>query len=445
MSDKMDSIGMPRWLRVVLVAGVVILLAGSAAFAYRWYSRPTALTIAVGSSDGEAARIISAIAGRLVSMKAPVRLSVVDTSSALEAANAFSSGKVDLAVVRGDVGDLSQAQAVIVVAHAVALLIAPPGSSTTEVTDLKRSVVGVIGGETNQKIVQVLTDEYDLGRAGVTFKDIAPPDARRALESRQVRAMLVVVPLAEKYLSLVRGLFNQNAKTAPVLIPIESAGAIAEKERAYESFDVPKGTLRGSPPVPSDDLTTLRVSFYVVARKKLDNDLVADLTQALMNARRDLLGELPILAQVTAPDTDADAYLPVHPGAAAYYNSTQQSFLDKWGNAIFLTPMILGGLVSVLAAAWKFVRAGGPPTKEAALDTLYALGRRIRTTEKESELCDIEREIDRVLQSQRIRAMSGDENALDVTTLNVAAHRLENLIHDRRAILAAQQSGKVSA
>jgi hypothetical protein len=41
--------------------------------------------------------------------------------------------------------------------------------------------------------------------------------------------------------------------------------------------------------------------------------------------------------------------------------------------------------------------------------------------------------------------MSGDENALDVTTLNVAAHRLENLIHDRRAILAAQQSGKATA
>jgi NMT1-like family len=95
---------------------------------------------------------------------------------------------------------------------------------------------------------------------------------------------------------------------------------------------VPKGTLRGSPPVPSDDLTTLRVSFYLVAKKKLDNDLVTDLTQALMNARRDLLGELPILAQVTAPDTDPDAYLPVHPGAAAYYNGTQQSFLDKWGN-----------------------------------------------------------------------------------------------------------------
>jgi hypothetical protein len=331
---------------------------------------------------------------------------------------------------------------VIVVAHAVALLIGPPGSSMTDITDLKRSVVGVIGGETNRKIVRVLTDEYDLTRASVTFKDLALSDARRALESKQVRAVLIVVPLAEKYLSPLRGLFTWNLKGAPVLVPIESAGAIAEKERAFESFDVPKGTLRGSPPVPSDDLTTLRVSFYLVAKKKLDNDLISDLTQALMNARRDLLGELPILAQVTAPDTDPDAYLPVHPGAAAYYNGTQQSFLDKWGNAIFLTPMILGGLASVLAAAWKFLRAAEPRNGEQALDSLYALGRRIRTTEAEADLSEIEREIDRVLQAQRVKATAGDENALDVTTLNVAAHRLQSLIHDRRTLLAMQPGGK---
>jgi hypothetical protein len=76
------------------------------------------------------------------------------TSSALEAANAFTSGKTDLAVVRGDVGYLSQAEAVILVAHAVALLVASPGSSMTDITDLKHSVVGVIGGDTNRKIVR---------------------------------------------------------------------------------------------------------------------------------------------------------------------------------------------------------------------------------------------------------------------------------------------------
>jgi TRAP-type uncharacterized transport system substrate-binding protein len=441
----MASTAMPRWLRIVLVAGVVIMAIGAGLFAYRWYSRPTTLTIAVGSLDGEAPKLVSALASRLAAANAPVRLKLVETASALEAADLFSSNKTDLAVVRGDVGDLAQAQAIVILAHAVVLLVAPPGSSIADIADLKRASVGVVGGEINRKVVDVLTQEYDLGRANVTFRDLAPAETRRALDAREVRAILLVVPLAEKYLTLLRGLFPQNPKTAPVLIPIEAAGAIAEKQRAYESFNIPKGTLRGSPPVPGDDITTLRVSFYIVARKKLDNDLAGDLTEALMKARRDLLGELPMLGQMTAASTDSDAYISAHPGAAAFYNGTQQSFLDKWGNAIFLAPMILGGLVSLLAAGWKFLRVGEPRNGEDGLDSLYALGGRIRSTQAEAELSDIEREIDKVLQAQRARSAAGDENALDVTTLNVAAHRLQSLIHDRRIQIAAQPGGKSQA
>jgi len=427
---------------MVVVSGAVVLVSGAALLSYRWYTRPTTLTIAVGSLDGEAGRIVSAIVSRFAATNAPVRLKIMETSSATAAANAFSSGKADLAVVRGDVGDLSQAQAVAIVARAVALLIAPPGSAVTELRELKRTNVGVVAGETNRKLTSVLTEEYDLGRLGVKFRDLALPEVRQALDSKEVRAILVVVPLTEKYLALVRGLFQQTAKTGPVLIPIDSAGAIAEKERAYESFDVPKGTLRGSPPLPSEDLTTLKVSYYLVAKKKLDAEMITGLTQSLMNARRDLLGEMPILAQVAAPDTDPDAYLPVHPGAAAFYNGTQQTFLDKWGNAIFLAPMIFGGLVSVAAAAWKFLRAADLGNGEKALDALYAVGHRIRSTETETDLSEIEREIDNVLQNQRAKAKSGGENALDVTALNVAAHRLQSLIHDRRVLLAAQPGGK---
>ena len=78
-------------------------------------------------------------------------------------------------------------------------------------------------------------------------------------------------------------------------------------------------------------------------------------------------------------------------------------------------------------------------------DLSGALGRRIRITEAEAELSDIEREIDKVLQAQRAKAAAGEENALDVTTLNVAAHRLQTLIHDRRILLAARTGGKVEA
>jgi len=430
----MMSMKLPLWLRATLVVGVIILAAGVGLFAYRYYTRPVTLTLAVGSIDGEAAKAMSAIASRLVTTNAPVRLNVIDSGTALEAANAFSAGKVDLAVVRGDVGDLSQARAVIVVTYAVVLIIAPPGSSIDSMDKLKGHTVGVVGGAANSKVVDVLTKEYDLVRAKVVFKDIAPADARQAIQSKSVSALLVAMPLSEKYLSLVRGIFQMGPKMVPVLIPIESAGAIAETERAYESFDIPKGTLRGSPPVPDDDVTTLRAKFYLVANKKLSTDLITSFTQTILSVRRDLVGEQPIFAQITAPSTDQDAYLPLHPGAAAVYNGTQQSFMDEYGNWIYITPMVLGGAATVLAAAWKFLGIGSSKS-EGPLDSLYALARRIRKADSEAELSDIEEEIDNILRAERAKSTGGDENAVDAVTLNVAAHRLESLIHDRRALL----------
>jgi hypothetical protein len=64
------------------------------------------------------------------------------------------------------------------------------------------------------------------------------------------------------------------------------------------------------------------------------------------------------------------------------------------------------------------------------------LARRIRKAETQTQLVAIEEEIDDILKRQRVKATDGDENAVDATTLNVAAHRLEGLIQERRGILA---------
>jgi hypothetical protein len=285
-------------------------------------------------------------------------------------------------------------------------------------------------------LVAALTGEYNLD-AKTSFKDITLADAGKAFKNKELGALLVTIPLTEKYLALFRTIAWPNPKAAPVLVPIESAGAIAQSRRAYESFDMPKGTLRGAPPVPADDLTTLRVAYYLVAQKKLDSDLVTSLTQSFMNARRDLLSEFPLLAQIAPASTDSDAFIPAHPGAAAFYNGTQQSFLDRYGNAIFLAPMILGALASIAAAAWKFLGLG-TEKKEGVLDSLYALARRIRSADDEASLSDIEDQIDTILKAQLAKTAAGDEDAIDVGTLNLAAHRLENLIHYRRVVLVGR-------
>lgn len=55
---------LPRWLRVTLVLGLLILAAGGGLYAYRYYNYPTTLTVAAGSIDGVAPQLMSAIAAR---------------------------------------------------------------------------------------------------------------------------------------------------------------------------------------------------------------------------------------------------------------------------------------------------------------------------------------------------------------------------------------------
>ena len=80
---------LPIWLRIVVVVALVVLAAGASLFAYRWYERPVTLSIAVGSLDGDAPKIVSALASRLAVNNAPVRLKVVETTGPIESAAAF--------------------------------------------------------------------------------------------------------------------------------------------------------------------------------------------------------------------------------------------------------------------------------------------------------------------------------------------------------------------
>jgi TRAP-type uncharacterized transport system substrate-binding protein len=427
---------LPVWVRAVLLVGVICLVAGAGLISYRLSQQPKILTVAVGSLDGEARQSASLIAGQFAAIGSPIRLKIENTGNVLDAAKAFAAGKADLAVVRADVGDLSQARAVAVMAEGVVMIVAPPGSNITSIAKLRDHTVGVVGGEINHHVVEALKKEYDLGHANVTFKDLAPAEVRQAVQTKQVAALILVTPLTDKYISLIKGLFRESATSAPVLIPIDSAGAITDAKGPYESFDIPKGTLRGSPAIPDDDVTTLRVPYMLVANRHLDQQLVGELTKRVMAARRDLAAEQPLIAGIATPTLDADAYIAVHPGAAAFYNGTQLSFMDRWGNAIYLTPMVLGGLASVFAAAWRFLGIRAHGAAQGTLAQLCALRENIRDVADEAALRTVEDEIDAVLRAQLAKPAGDDEGGSETLAVIALAQRLETLIHHRRIELA---------
>ena len=426
---------LPRWLRIVLVLSLGILAGGAGLFAYRYITQPTTLTIATGSLDGDVPRIMSAMAGRMASTNAPVRLKVVEKASASEAAKEFAAGNVDLVIARADLVDLSIARAVLTVTHGVVLIVVPPGSPIEGMDDLKGKMVGVISADTNRQVIAAITKEYALESAKVSFKNLTPPEVPQAFQTKQIQALLVVLPLSEKYIAMLRDIFPRNAKAAMGLVPIESAGAIEEVSPPFKSYELPKGTLRGSPPVPDDDLTTLRVPYFIVANKNLSDETVTALTKAMMEARRDLVGEFPLLAQVMAPSADKDAYVPIHPGAAAFFDGDEKTIFDKYGDQFFYGSMLLGTLMSVLAAVWKFMtRDMGKPDERPSM-RLYALVAKINDVKSETDLAAIEQQVDEILKVELEKCSSGQVDSGEMSAMNMASQRLQYLMAQRRLAL----------
>jgi TRAP transporter TAXI family solute receptor len=420
----------PRWLRIVLVFGLAVLASTAGLLAWRFYNKPTTFSVATGSVDGEALKVVSAIASRLAATNAKVRLKVADTGTAVEAAKAFADGKVDLAVVRADASGLSEARTVVTLTNGVAMILVPANSGIDSIEKLRGKTVGVVAGDVNASLVQALDREYDFTGNKIHFKNLPFTEVADALKAKQVSAILIVLPVTTRYVAMARAFFGTGPKQHPGIIGIDSAGAIAVAAPAYESYDLPKGSLRGSPPVPDDDLTTLRVPVYLVAKKSLGDDQVIALTKSVIDTRRELVSTLPILGQIASPSTDKDAFIPMHSGAATYFNGDEQSFLDEWGNALFYGPWLLGGLVSAILWGWKFAFAKKPGT--GPLRPLEALAPRIRGASTEDELAAIQEEIDAILLARLSRYGENDDDAKDATALSVLAQRLEQLIQRRK-------------
>ena len=72
----------------------------------------------------------------------------------------------------------------------------------------------MVGGEINHRVVEVLTKEYDLTHAKVRFKDLALTDVQSALKSKSVSALLVVMPVTEKYLRSFEASSNDTPRRA---------------------------------------------------------------------------------------------------------------------------------------------------------------------------------------------------------------------------------------
>jgi hypothetical protein len=141
------------------------------------------------------------------------------------------------------------------------------------------------------------------------------------------------------------------------LVAIDQAAAMKIKYPAFEAVNIPKGTYQGrNPPVPTNDLPTIGVQRLLLVHQSLDNDVVQTITSVIDSHRQEIADAIPqqhndvkpLVASFSRPTTTGGTGIPIHPGALAYYDRDQPSFIQK--NSDFL-----GFLLTLSLLVWSWL------------------------------------------------------------------------------------------
>jgi TRAP transporter TAXI family solute receptor len=427
----------------ITLAGILAIV-GALVGVYYFAMRPETLRIAVGPANSDDIRVVQALTQAFAQSRGHVRLRPLQTDGATASAQALAEGKADLAIIRGDLEVPKNAQAVATLRKNVAVLWVPPavkgkgkkaGAKITKIPQLSGHRIGVVGRtQANVNLLKVILHQYGVDPNKVEIVQFPASEAADAIRNQKADAYLAAGPVNSKITADAITASTRDRGT-PTFLAIDSAEAIAQNRPVYEASEIPAGAFGGSPPKPDDEVKTISFSHHIVARKGLSESTVAGFTRQLFAVRQQLMKEFPLAAKIETPDTDKDAVIPAHPGAAAYVDGEEKTFLDRYSDYIWWALMALSAMGS--AGAWfagylkKDERSNNSSLRERLLEML-AIARRSDSTE---ELNGMQTEADDILRDTLHCFEHGaiDEGAL--TAFNIALDQFHNAVAHRRALL----------
>jgi TRAP transporter TAXI family solute receptor len=438
-----------RKVMFITLAGILAIV-GTLAGAYYFEMRPVSLRIAVGPANSDDLRVVQALTQAFTQTHSHIRLRPVQTDGATASAQALADGKVDLAVIRGDLDVPKNAQAVATLRKNVAVLWVPSAAKAqekgkgkkaaakiTKITQLAGHRIGVVGRTpANVNLLKVILQQYGVDPAKVEIVQFPASEAADAIRGQTADAYLAAGPVNSKLTTDAIAASTHDGAT-PTFLAIDSAEAIAQNHPMYEASEIPAGAFGGSPDRPDDEVKTISFAHHIVARKDLAESVIAAFTRQLFASRQAVMAEFPLAAKIETPDTDKDAVIPVHPGAAAFVDGEEKTFLDRYSDFIWWGLMGLSAMGSV--GAWfagalkKDERSNNSSLREKLLEMLA----RARRSDSAEELDQMQAEADDILRDTLNCFEHGaiEEGAL--TAFNIALEQFHNAVADRKALLSS--------
>jgi len=429
-----------------------MLAFGAAAGALYYVLRPTTLRIAVGPAGSEDQKLVQLMAQTFARENSSVRLSLVTTEGTTESIALFNNGKADLAVARGDLNLPANAESVAILRKNVVVLWAPSGAApkgskkkpTPTIKSLDELVghrVGVIGRtQANVTLLRVILKESGIDPDKVAVSQFATDKIGEMARDQTIDAFMAVGPLKSK-ITVDAIAATATARGEPKFLPIDVADAISKKNPVYESEEIPGSIFGSSPARPEDKVDTVSINHLIIAPKSLSDTAVAAFARQLFTNRQQLARELPTASQIEKPDTDKDAALPAHAGAAAYIDGNERTFLEKYTDYLWGAILIISGLGSVGAWFRHFWNRDEREQYIVHRDHLLDLISKVRSAETADELAEMQGAADGMLREALDCYDDGTIEDSDLSVIGLALEQFHHAVTDRRVVLGAGGAG----
>ena len=345
-----------RRMRLMLIASLLALIGLGALVAWFFFFHLT-LRVATGPGGSTGQKFLAAFVRTLADEYPRVRLKVVPMADLEASMKALTAGEVDLAVVRSDMLTGTDAQTIAILRHDVVALIVPAHSPVETVGHLAGKTIGLVQGPaSDERILDQILEYYQVPTPRVHRVVLAPGEIGPALSQKRIAAVLAVGPTGPGPLTDVVTAVAKASKGAPEIIEIEAAETIAKRSPALEEADIAPGAFGATPPRPAESVTTLAVTLRLVARSSMPNYVAGEVARLLFTTKARIVSTLPQVAQIEAPDTDKGAALPVHPGAAAYFDGEQTGLLERYESYIYMGAFLIsliGSGCAWLMSTWR--------------------------------------------------------------------------------------------
>jgi TRAP transporter TAXI family solute receptor len=432
----------------VLATG--LLLFAAAVGASFLAMRPTTLRIAVGPAGSNDQNLIEALARTFAHDGSAVRLALVSTAGPVDSIAALRAHKSDLAVARGDEEMPDGTQSVAILRKNVVVLWAPsrkgarkpPKGGIKEIGDLAGHRVGVIGRtEVNVTLLRVILRESGVDPDRVAVAQFSTSNIADMVRDPSIDAFMTVGPLGSKITSEAIAM-SAHLRGEPTFLPIDVSEAIASRHPLYESEEIPGSSFSSAPARPDDKIETVGVNHLIVAPRSLSETTVGTFTRQLFAARPALAREVPGATGIEKPDTDKDAALPAHPGAAAYIDGNERTFMEKYSDYIWGAVLLLSVLGSGSAGLRHYLKRDQRKLNTQHREKLLAAIGLVRQIDSLEELDVMQSEADDFLRETLECYDSGAIEQGDLAAYGLVLNQFHNAVVDRRAAILANAANQ---